>query len=58
MGIRGDHTVTPVFGAITSAHMTDIDNGLTHETHNGNCPYFPNILEAFSTVTCVSDFEF
>ncbi len=58
VSIRGQYDVTPVYGAITSAHMTDIDNGLTHETHNGNCPYFPNILEAVSTVTCVSDFEF
>jgi hypothetical protein len=38
-GPAGDYVATPVFGAITSAHMTDIDNGLTHETHNGNCPY-------------------
>lgn len=58
VSIRGQYDVTPVFGAIISAHMTDIDNGFTHETHNGNCPYFPNILEAVSTVTCVSDFEF
>jgi hypothetical protein len=56
--VRGQYDVTPVFGAIISAHMTDIDNGFTHETHNGNCPYFPNILEVLSTVTCVSDFEF
>src|SRR4029453_19517332 len=53
--VRGQYDVTPVFGAIISAHMTDIDNGFTHETHNGNCPYFPNILEVLSTVTCVSD---
>jgi len=38
-GPSGDYVATPVFGAITSAHMADIDNGLTHETHNGNCPY-------------------
>lgn len=56
--VRGQYDVTPVFGAITSAHMSDIDNGLTHETHNGNCPYFPNIAQAVSTVTCVSDYEF
>jgi hypothetical protein len=56
--IRGQYDVTPVYGAIISAHMTDIDNGFTHETHNGNCPYFPNIAQAISTVTCVSDFEF
>ena len=58
VAIRGDYVATPVFGAIASAHMTDIDNGLTHETHNGNCPYFPNILEALSTITCVSDYEY
>jgi hypothetical protein len=58
VGIRGDYVVTPVFGAIVSAYMDNIDNGFTHETHNGNCPYFPNILEALSTVTCVSDYEF
>jgi hypothetical protein len=58
VSIRGQYDVTPVFGGIISAHMTDIDNGFTHETHNGNCPWFPNILEAVSTVTCVSDFEF
>jgi hypothetical protein len=58
VSIRGQYDVTPVFGAIISAHMTDIDNGYTHETHNGNCPYFPNIAQAISTVTCVSDFEF
>jgi hypothetical protein len=38
-GPSGDFVALPVFGAITSAHMADIDNGLTHETHNGNCPY-------------------
>lgn len=58
VGIRGNYVATPVFGAIVSAHMTDIDNGLTHETHNGNCPGFPNILQALSTLTCVSDYEF
>src|SRR5204863_9614638 len=30
---------TPVFGATVQAQMADIDNGLTHQTHNGNCPY-------------------
>jgi hypothetical protein len=38
-GPSGDFVALPVFGAITSAHMGGIDNGLTHETHNGNCPY-------------------
>jgi hypothetical protein len=37
--IRGDYVATPVFGAITSAFMEPYDNGLTHETHNANCPY-------------------
>ncbi len=37
--IRGQYDVTPVFGAIVSAHMADIDNGLTHRTHNATCPY-------------------
>lgn len=36
--IRGQYDVTPVFGATTSAHMADIDNGLTHRTHNATCP--------------------
>jgi hypothetical protein len=58
VSIHGDYDATPVFGAIVSAHMTDIDNGLTHETHNGNCPFLPNISQVFSTVTCVSDYEF
>jgi len=56
--IRGDYIATPVFGVIVSAFMDNIDNGFTHQTHNGNCPYFPNILEALSTVTCASDYEF
>jgi hypothetical protein len=38
-GPSGDFAALPVFGAILDAHMGDIDNGLTHETHNGNCPY-------------------
>jgi hypothetical protein len=37
--IRGDYVATVVFGAITSAFIDPIDNGLTHETHNANCPY-------------------
>jgi hypothetical protein len=39
VAIRGDYVATPVCGAIVSAHMADIDNGLTHETHTANCPY-------------------
>jgi hypothetical protein len=58
VAVTDHYDATPVFGAIISAHMTDIDNGLTHETHNGNCPFFPNILEVVSTITCVSDFEY
>jgi hypothetical protein len=42
--IRGDRRVTSVFGAIRSAHLTDVDNGLTHETHNGTCPYLGEAL--------------
>ena len=38
-GPSGDFVALPVFGAILDAHMADIDNGLTHETHNANCPY-------------------
>ena len=38
-GPAGDYAALPVFGCITSAHMSGIDNGLTHETHNSNCPY-------------------
>jgi hypothetical protein len=37
--IRGEYDATPVFGATVSAHMADIDNGLTHQTHNATCPY-------------------
>jgi hypothetical protein len=37
--VRGQYDVTPVFGAIISSHMADIDNGFTHRTHNANCPY-------------------
>ena len=42
--IRGDYVATPVFGAILSAFIDPIDNGLTHETHNGNCPYLGDAL--------------
>ena len=56
--VRGQYDATPVFGAIVSAHMADIDNGFTHETHNGNCPYIPDLAQAVTDVTCVSDFEF
>ena len=35
--------------------MADIDNGLTHQTHNGNCPA-PQ--ELFGDLTCASDYEF
>jgi hypothetical protein len=56
VGIRGDDVATPVFGAIVSAHMTDIDNGLTHETHNATCPYLHEALGG--GLTCVSDYEF
>lgn len=53
--VRGDHVATPVFGAVKSAHMVDIDNGLTHETHNGNCPAPEFFL---GDLTCASDYEF
>jgi hypothetical protein len=36
--IRGQYDATPVFGVVTEAHMADIDNGLTHRTHNATCP--------------------
>jgi hypothetical protein len=39
VAIQGNYVATPAFGATIAAHMTSIDNGLTHETHNGNCPY-------------------
>jgi hypothetical protein len=39
VALRGDYFVTPFFGVITWAKMADLDNGVTHETHNGNCPY-------------------
>jgi hypothetical protein len=42
--VRGQYDATPVFGAIVSAHMADIDNGFTHETHNGTCPDLPDIV--------------
>jgi hypothetical protein len=42
--IRGDYVATPVFGVIVSAFMDPIDNGLTHETHNDNCPYLGDDL--------------
>ena len=35
----GDFVALPVFGAVLDAHMADIDNGFTHETHNANCPF-------------------
>jgi hypothetical protein len=38
-GPAGDFVALPVFGAVLDAHMADIDNGFTHETHNANCPY-------------------
>ena len=53
--IRGEFDATPVFGAAVSAQMADIDNGYTHQTHNGNCPA-PEIL--FGGLTCASDYEF
>jgi hypothetical protein len=42
--IRGDYVATPVSGVIVSAFMDPIDNGLTHETHNANCPYLGDEL--------------
>ncbi len=56
--VRGHYDATPVFGAIVSAHMADIDNGFTHETHNANCPYIPDLAQAVTDVTCVSDYEY
>jgi hypothetical protein len=53
--IRGQYDATPVFGATVSAHMADIDNGLTHRTHNGTCPF---MIDGLGDLTCVSDFEF
>jgi hypothetical protein len=38
-GPAGDFVAVPVFGAVLDAHMGGIDNALTHETHNSNCPY-------------------
>jgi len=37
--IRGEYDATPVSGAIIQAQMENLDNGLTHRTHNANCPY-------------------
>jgi hypothetical protein len=42
--IRGDYVATPVFGVIISAFVDDVDNALTHETHNDNCPYLGDEL--------------
>lgn len=56
--VRGQYTATPVYGAVIGAHMTDIDNGLTHETHNGTCPYLPDLATVVTDITCVSDFEY
>jgi hypothetical protein len=44
VALRGDYFATPFFGVITWAKMADIDNGVTHETHNGNCPYLGESL--------------
>jgi hypothetical protein len=43
--IRGEYVVTPVFGVITKGFVDDIDNALTHETHNDNCPYLGDDLK-------------
>jgi hypothetical protein len=43
--ILGDHISTPVFGVVTSSHMADVDNILTHEWTYG----------ALCTPACPSD---
>lgn len=61
---NGDYDAIPVFGVILSAFMADIDNVFTHETHNSNCPYFPDTIFGATlpigvfAPTCASDFEF
>jgi hypothetical protein len=61
---NGDYDAIPVFGVILSAFMADIDNVFTHETHNANCPYFPDTIFGATlpigvfAPTCASDFEF
>ena len=39
LGQAGNYVATPVYGAVVSNFMADIDNALTHEHHNNNCPY-------------------
>ena len=39
LGHAGNYVSTPVFGAVVSNFMADIDNALTHEHHNTYCPY-------------------
>jgi hypothetical protein len=68
--IRGQYDATPVSGVVNEAHMADVDNGLTHRTHNATCPYdseelgalFEGILGAelvnVGSLVCASDFEF
>ena len=71
--IRGQYDAAQVFGVVNEAHMADIDNGLTHRTHNATCPKMRKSLawsSAFwwhlgaegwakiGSLVCASDFEF
>ncbi|HEY5957471.1 MAG TPA: hypothetical protein VIV60_12985, partial [Polyangiaceae bacterium] len=61
---NGHYDAIPVFGVILGAFMADIDNVFTHETHNANCPYFPDTIFGATlpigvlAPTCASDFEY
>jgi hypothetical protein len=61
---EGDWVATPVFGAVISNFMADIDNVFTHEHTFGGCPYCPDSIGGATTPigglcpTCPSDYEF
>ena len=61
---EGDWVATPVFGAVISNFMADIDNVFTHEHTFGGCPYCPDTIGGATTPigglcpTCPSDYEF
>ena len=51
--VRGQYDATPVFGYALGGEMATIDNGLTHHTHNGNCPHLGWALSIGSVLSGV-----
>lgn len=52
----GNYIAIPVFGAVRESHISTSDNGFTHETHYGSCPWDP-LQGTWINADCGSDYN-